>query len=362
MALPSPAVAWVVNSNFSGRSATVTVERSDHCLRDIGIAPVLEKLVPTVAGPGGASSEKRRNSRLWRAPPHSMWVRKFASRSKTASGLALENCDIRSCGKCCSMGPRLVSQVQRRINRLVDLLRMWSVDQVVLEGEERGARSCVDADLSVEVDHMRVHGGLRYMELASDLLVRQSTRDRPQYIHFSVRQTGRPHRARPSLLPRLTCCQPHCLNSSGVEAPSGYLILQQPRHTVWFERRPPSAIFAHRLVGLRDRQQAGGERQSVSGQPDVVAGAIEPLMMETRDGRGRTHRAGEAQDALGVIGMQANPLPLGLIERTAFDPHPIGHAHHAKVVNLRRSPYCDGVVRAQSCVQRRSLCESCNSR
>src|SRR5229473_977641 len=71
--------------------------------------------------------------------------------------------------------------------------------------------------------------------------------------------------------------------------------------------------------------------------------------------------AGHTQDALGVIGVQANPLPLGLIERTAFDPHPIGHAHHAEVVDLRRAPYCDGVVRAQPCIQGGSLCDLCNS-
>jgi len=42
---------------------------------------VLEKLVPTVAAPRGESNETRRNSRRWRAPAHSMWVRRSASRS-----------------------------------------------------------------------------------------------------------------------------------------------------------------------------------------------------------------------------------------------------------------------------------------
>src|SRR5260370_22703886 len=96
MALRSPAVAWVVISNFSGRSAIETVERSDHRLRDIGITPVLEKLVPTAAGPGGASSETRWKSCVWRAPAQTTCDFRSAGRSETASGLALHSLEI--CG------------------------------------------------------------------------------------------------------------------------------------------------------------------------------------------------------------------------------------------------------------------------
>src|SRR5229473_1199571 len=126
MALRSPAVAWVVISNISGRSAMETVDRSDHRLRDIGITPVLEKLVPTAAGPRGAST-------------------------------------VRS-------------------------IFLSQLDQIVLQREQRGARPSPRADLPVKVDDVRVHRGLRDVKLARDLLVGQSPCDRPQHVDLTVRE------------------------------------------------------------------------------------------------------------------------------------------------------------------------------
>src|SRR5207245_11400899 len=131
------------------------------------------------------------------------------------------------------------------------------------------------------------------MELARDLLVRESPCDRHQYIDFTVRKTCRPPVTRPSLLLGLASGQEHRLNSSGIQAPSRDLPLQLARDLVRFERRSPSAILAHRLVDLRHREQTGSEWQCVCRQPNVVAGAVKSIVMEARDRSGSARRGCE---------------------------------------------------------------------
>src|SRR5919197_3944717 len=66
MNVPSPAALFghgilpsVVTSKVLGRSATVTVEALCHLAEFMGIVPMLENRVPTSAGPGGASIDRR---------------------------------------------------------------------------------------------------------------------------------------------------------------------------------------------------------------------------------------------------------------------------------------------------------------
>src|SRR5439155_250784 len=83
--------------------------------------------------------------------------------------------------------------------------------------------------------------------------------------------------------------------------------------------------------------------------------------MEASDGRGRPQRRGEAEDALGVISVQANPLPLRLIERTVLDPDPVRHADHAEVVDLARTPHSCRVLPTQPRIQRGCLSQLCDA-
>ena len=63
-------------AGLHGRVAAVTVDRSSQRRTDMGIVPLLENAVPTVAGPDGAVSALSRKTLDCFAPPHSRCVRR----------------------------------------------------------------------------------------------------------------------------------------------------------------------------------------------------------------------------------------------------------------------------------------------
>src|ERR1700730_3564347 len=66
------------------------------------------------------------------------------------------------------------------------------LDQVVLQGEQRGSRASVQADFPVNVDHMGVDGRSRHVQLTRDLLVGAASGEHAQDVHFAVSEPGRP--------------------------------------------------------------------------------------------------------------------------------------------------------------------------
>ena len=90
----------------------------------------------------------------------------------------------------------------------------------------------------------------------------------------------------------------------------------------------------------------------------MVAGAVESLVMQARDGSQRPHGRRQAEDALAVVGVETNPLPLGGIQRPACDPDSVWDADHAEVMGLPGAPDRRHFVRIKAHIEGCGLCQS----
>jgi len=140
-------------------------------------------------------------------------------------------------------------------------------------------------------------------------------------------------------------------DSAGVQTASRDIIAQLARRLVRRQSGPPGTMLAHRLIHLSHGKKASGHRHRRCGQSAVVAGAVESLVMQTGEGCGRTQRRRQAEDALTVMCVQANPLPLGGIQRPARDPDSVWDADHAEVMDLPGAPDRRHVVLIKSRIE-----------
>ena len=86
------------------------------------------------------------------------------------------------------------------------------------------------------------------------------------------------------------------------------------------ERGAVRPRLGHGLVGVGGGQDARRGRQRLAGDAAVVAGAVHPLVVLRRQGADAPQRLGTRQDAVRVIGVQADLLPLALRQRAL--PYP----------------------------------------
>src|SRR5688572_1427494 len=84
--------------------------------------------------------------------------------------------------------------------------------------------------------------------------------------------------------------------------------------------------------GIHWRTRSLPSRATASLFPPVVAAGVEALVGHARDLAGVRERAAAAEDALGVIRVQADTLPFRLAERTGFVDDAARHAAQAEVV------------------------------
>src|SRR5919198_1121219 len=93
----------------------------------------------------------------------------------------------------------------------------------------------------------------------------------------------------------------------------------------------PSRL-AHRLVGVGRAEDARGPGDRVAGEPERIAGAVEPLAVLDGDRAERGERGRLVQHALGQVRLHAHPLPLAGAQRAALVEDRVGYAEPAEVV------------------------------
>ena len=96
--------------------------------------------------------------------------------------------------------------------------------------------------------------------------------------------------------------------------------------------------LGHRVVGVGGGEQARRRRERRGGGSAVVARAVETLVVEAGDRRERGQERGAGEDALGVVGVQPDPLPVVRRERARLLPDADRDRHPPEIVHQRAAP------------------------
>ena len=190
------------------------------------------------------------------------------------------------------------------------------------------------ADLRVDVldvvgDRLR-----RDEQDTGDVLVRQSSSGEPEHLHLALRQSRRPL---PSTGDPVAGRGQHGANRLVVQPPRLHLRSHLRRGFLRWEGVAVRARLAHRLVGVRGRQDPRGARDRCAGQPSRVPGAVEALAHLDGDGPQRCQQWRLAEHPFGDVGMHANAFPFTGAERAGFVPDRVGDAETTEVVDETRT-------------------------
>jgi len=225
----------------------------------------------------------------------------------------------------------------------------------VLEGEERGAGAGAHSDLPVDVDEVGVHGGVGNVQGRRDLLVGLCAGEQPEDLDLAVGQPRRPGPARAAGLRPMPGGGEHGLPRPPVELAVRNLAPEFGSGGGGLERGPPGAFFDHRLVDLGGDQQARSQGQRSRREATVIAGAIDPLVVQPGDLAAGAQRRADGQDALGVVGVELDPRPFRRVEWPALAPDQLGDADVAQVVDLGRPAERGNLGRGQAQLSRGAI-------
>jgi hypothetical protein len=209
-----------------------------------------------------------------------------------------------------------------------------------------GARG--DADLLEDVLDV-VAGGLHGdVEAGGDLLVGEAARQDAQHLHLAIREAGRmvgPGRQQ-ALVSRHG---EHGGHGLAVETAGGGIAAEFLGGARGREGGAVRALLDHGVVGVGRGEQARGHRDGGGGEAAVIAGAVEALVRERGDGAHRAEPAQAREDALRVVRVHANALPLGLGERALLVPDALEDAGPAEVVEVRSAHESGALGPASTC-------------
>jgi hypothetical protein len=161
------------------------------------------------------------------------------------------------------------------------------------EQRRRGARG--DPELPVGVLDVVVGRLDRDPQRPCDLLGLQAAGQQPKDLGLPLGEAGWPLDPRDAPPDGLH----HRGHRVGVQPSSARLLADGLGGLVWRERPAVRPRLGHRVIGVGGGQQPGGARERRGGRPPVVAGAVEPLVVEGGDRRETSKERRAGKDALG---------------------------------------------------------------
>ena len=129
----------------------------------------------------------------------------------------------------------------------------------------------------------------------------------------------------------------HGFGCFAVQPAAGHLSPQLARGLAGAERVPVRPRLGHRVVDVRRGQQPVRRRQRGRGQPPRIARAIEALVVPGGDLAAAAERVHPGQHPVGQVGVQPDPLGLGLGEGAGLVPDRVGHPEPAQVMDQPRA-------------------------
>jgi hypothetical protein len=123
-----------------------------------------------------------------------------------------------------------------------------------------------------------------------------------------------------------------------VEHPAADQLAQLTARLADGASRAVGAIVGDGVVGVGCGEQPGTDAELRRGRCAVIARPVEALVVCPRGEGERRQRRGALEHALGVVGVEANPLPLADAQRATLVPDPVGHRDPAQVMQQARSP------------------------